>query len=426
LLIRHFSTDDISGGAAIAAYRLHNALREARHDSRMYVRNKRSDDPAVVALQWRQTESVFKRMINRLSSVKGRGLSADYEFSFDHPCDLDLEPVLKPDAKAQSINCLHWVNRLLDVRNIRTIYDHFRTPMVWVIHDLAPVTGGCHYSVGCNGYTAECGACPRLGSNDRKDLSHKTWSRKRELLSGLPICFVAPSSWGERRVRESSLFPDARVARIPLPMNTEVFRPLEKEIARKVLRLPSGERILMFGATYLRDGRKGTDRLLAALHQLREMIGTQKNMDSIKIRVLIVGANGRELLSKIPFEAVYTGTIHDELLMALAYQAADVFICPSLDDSGPMMISESMLCGTPVVAFDTGIAPDIIEHGKNGYLASLGDAQDLARGMLSLLIEPKIEDFARRARRKAEQMHAPAEIARQHVELYQSLMAERA
>ncbi len=423
-MIRHFSTEDISGGAAIAAHRLHSALREAEQDSRMYVRNKRSDDPSVVSLQWRQTESVFRRVVKRLPAIQPPRVSADYEFSFDLPCDIDLEPVLKESPKTQSINCLHWLNRLLDVRSIRMIYDHFLTPLVWVIHDLAPVTGGCHYSFGCQGYTAECGACPRLASNDRDDLSHKNWRRKREMLSRLPICFVAPSSWGERRVRESSLFREARVARIPLPMNTDVFRPLEKEIARKVLRLSPDDRILMFGATYLQDQRKGTPQLLAALQQLREMIESQKNIDSAEIKILIVGANGRELLSRIPFEGIYTGPIHDELLMALAYQAADVFICPSLDDSGPMMISESMLCGTPVVAFDTGIAPDIIEHERNGYLAALGDSQDLARGILSLLIEPEIQEYARRARRKAEQMHAPAEIARQHVALYQSLLSE--
>ena len=63
------------------------------------------------------------------------------------------------------------------------------------------------------------------------------------------------------------------------------------------------------------------------------------------------------------------------------YSVAHLFVIPSLQDNLPNTIIESMLCGTPVVGFDTGGIPEMIEHKKNGYLAEYKSSEDLAAGM---------------------------------------------
>ncbi len=427
MLIRHFSTDDIDGGAAMAAFRVHSALRESGHQSQMIVRRKLSDDDDVIQLPplahslWSRE---WKRIKRRIPGLKAREIKADYTFNFHHPPEVDLQNILNLTPSGKEIICLHWINGLLDAPSIRRIYDHFRAPLVWVIHDLEPFTGGCHYSFGCDGYTKQCGGCPRIGSTNSEDLSRQIWLNKRKYLSDIPICFVAPSSWGEKRARESSLFRHARIERIPYAMNTRVFRPFSQHAAREVMRLPQDKKIILFGATYLEDRRKGVDYLIRAFDILVSLIDAGRQAHKLQrndIFLLAVGLNGKGLMQRLPFAGRYIGRISDELMMALAYQSADIFVTPSLDDSAPNMVSEAMLCETPVVAFDGTGASDLVQTMKTGYLTVKGDANDLAQGIHMLLTTESIQTMRKSASKVATEIHSPSLVAMRHAELYKSL-----
>ncbi|MDR2041368.1 MAG: glycosyltransferase [Tannerella sp.] len=67
--------------------------------------------------------------------------------------------------------------------------------------------------------------------------------------------------------------------------------------------------------------------------------------------------------------------------MVKAFNAATLFVCPTLEDSGPGILGQAMLCGLPTVAFATGAAVDLIRTGHTGYLAELGNSADLAKGI---------------------------------------------
>jgi len=71
--------------------------------------------------------------------------------------------------------------------------------------------------------------------------------------------------------------------------------------------------------------------------------------------------------------------------LARCYAAADVFACPSIEDSGPMMINESMMSGTPVVAFRMGVVEDLLEDGSTGRIVPLGDVSAYARALADVL-----------------------------------------
>ncbi|MFP3802939.1 glycosyltransferase, partial [Paraburkholderia sp. SIMBA_027] len=73
--------------------------------------------------------------------------------------------------------------------------------------------------------------------------------------------------------------------------------------------------------------------------------------------------------------------IKDYRLLALLYQAADLFVNSSIEDSGPMMVSEALACGTPVVGFDTGVLTNMIIDNYKGYKAPLKDSKKLAEGI---------------------------------------------
>ena len=418
--ILHFSSGDITGGAAKAAYRLHTALRETGHDSQMIVLRKKSDDDTVTQApppKPRPWASRLERLLRRQPPT------AHYTFNFDPRPPINLPLLLAGQTQSPDAVCLHWINGLLDVRAIRGLYDYFRCPIVWVMADQEPLTGGCHYSFGCEGFTRECGNCPQLTPSHAYDQSRVVWRRKKELLADLPICFVAPTSWGREKLRQSSLFHHDRCDLIPYPVDPLIFRPIEQRIARDLLHLPQDKKIIFFGATYLEDRRKGMTLLLEALTEARarfEFSAIQPD----DVFLLVAGLNGNQLMSELPFAGKYIGQLYDDLALALAYQAADIFVCPSVEDAGPMMIPEAMMCGTPVVAFNAGGAPDLIESGQTGYLANLADPSDLANGIAGLLEADNgsaIRGFAQLAARNR---HSPNHVANLYSELFHSLICE--
>ncbi|MEY3284048.1 MAG: hypothetical protein RIR86_2061 [Acidobacteriota bacterium] len=412
MLINHYSTVDTKGGAALAALRLHRALREAGAASTLYVREKLGQEAGVERVPPLQ-ENRFLHRLRRLT--RGHRPVPTYTFNLDERPRISIDRFLATHAEgAPTVSVIHWVDDFLDIASIRRLIDHFRGPLVWMIHDLEPLTGGCHYSFGCQKYLTECGACPQLGSADPHDRANRNWRRRRDLLADQKICFIAPTSWGEARIRESSLFGQARIARIPLPIDSRIFRPYARQVARDLLHLPAAAPVLLCGASYVDDPRKGMRELVRALH----LLSPEKCGD---LHILLVGLNGECWSQELPWPVHYLGEVFDPLLMALAYQSADIFLCPSLADSGPMMIPESLLCGTPVVAFPTGGAPDWIEHGVNGYLARFGDAADFAAG-IELLLTLDREIVARSARSSVEDLHRPDLIARQHLQLYRELL----
>ena len=414
LRICHFSSDERQGGAAAAAFRLHRALLDAGTDSRLYVREKRSNDPTV----WQVPPRVVSPWRDRAERWLRRSppTSPAYTFNLDEPPRVDLTQFLAQPA-GETVLIFHWVDRFLDVPAIHRLARHCRGPLLWVLHDQEPLTGGCHYSFGCEGYRHACGGCPQLASGQERDRSRRTWERKRDLLATLPLTFLAPTSWGEARVRESGLFGRHRVERIPLPLDSDLFRPLSRRTAREVLRLPEEPILLFFGASYLDDRRKGLDHLRAALGKLTVA-------PSVQLRLLIAGERGRALVDDLPFPVDFLGPVRDPLLMALSYQAADFFVCPTLADSGPLMIPEAMLCERPVVAYRMGGAADWILPGETGFLAEEADPSALAQAIEAMLQADR-ESMGRAARTHALSLHEPSRVATRHLALYQDLLAQQ-
>jgi glycosyltransferase involved in cell wall biosynthesis len=402
LRILHFSTGDSAGGAAQAALRLHAALADAGHDSRMIVRQKGSGRADV--LETPAYLNPWRARARRL--LRRRPPTAPPAFN------LDVTPDIRRDlfysAGDVDVIVLHSITRLLTVREIRSVHEHYRAPLVWALADQAPLTGGCHYSYDCDGYTTRCGRCPQLGSEREDDRSRTVLERRLELLSPLPIVFVAASSGVEDWVRRSAAFGSHRVERIPAITDDRVFRPFDRRAARDLLEVPQDASVVLLGAGSLVHPRKGVvEYALPALRLL----------DEPRLYVLAVGARGDELDLPCPGRAL--GPLSDPVAIALGYQAADVYLCPTVADAGPLMIPESLLCGTPVVAFDVGYAVDLVRDGETGYVVRTRDPGDLAAALRELLAR---SGEMRDACRAAAAHHAPARVVDAHVRLYRSLL----
>lgn len=413
----HLSTHDIKGGAAQATYRIHALLSEAGHRSVMAVRRKTSTDPNVISVGIRSLRKCsWPERIERVRSRLAGGYRVESRPMFTFNRNLapvpDWESVLKVLPRPDVV-VLHWITGLMTVADIRRLAELVRCPIIWLLMDMEPITGGCHYAGVCERFQRECADCPQLRNGRRGDWARRTWHEKRRQLAGLPITFVAPTKWLADRLTRSGLFRGHPVVHIPLPLNPRM-QPLEKPIARKILGLSTDKKIVMVGSHNLKSPRKGMDCLLAAA-RLLAMSGDARN-----IEFLIVGSNGSELSRKLPFPSQTMGYVHDDIVLSLAYQSADVFACPSLEDAGPMMVSQAMRCGTPVVAFDTGIVPELLASGDGGRMAQRGDVEGFARGLKEMLADDG--RAGQRAEEIAVRHHDPKRIAREYRDLFEKLV----
>jgi glycosyltransferase involved in cell wall biosynthesis len=252
-------------------------------------------------------------------------------------------------------------------------------PIFFYMADFGPLTGGCHYSWDCKGYENQCGNCPGIYSNKANDLTHQNFMLKKKYIEKTNITPVVASSWQFKKLLESNLYADKPKYNILLPINENLFIPIDKLSARKSLGLPIGKNIIYSGSTYVLEERKGYKQFVKGLNYLYENNSKEFNDN---IHVLYSGNTGEDFISGIPYSNTILPYVdYNELYMI--YNAIDIFASTSLQDAGPTMINQSMMCGTPVVSFKMGVALDLIDEGVTGYLADMLDFKSLANGIKS-------------------------------------------
>jgi glycosyltransferase involved in cell wall biosynthesis len=318
----------------------------------------------------------------------------------------------KDQIRSADIIYLHWINGgFLNLRSIRKLAK-LNKPIIFFLHDMWAITGGCHHSFQCEKYQAGCEACQVFSGRKAKDLSKMGFQRKAVLFSGFNnLYFVSPSKWLYQCTKNSKLTFEKPVFHIPNFIDKDFFKPFDKTIAKRILNIDIAYKVICFGAVSVDSPYKGFSYLTDALNILN------KELVNEKIMVLVFGDFPQKRLSDIPFEARIMGKLRDELSTLIVYNASDVFLAPSLADNLPTTVMESMCCGTPVVGFDVGGIPDLIQHKENGYLAKYQDSDDLAKGIVYCL--------KNEIKGKLKTIFEPANIIKMHVDLIKVILTEK-
>jgi len=213
-------------------------------------------------------------------------------------------------------------------------------------------------------------------------------------------------------VKESPLLSRFPLTVIPYGLDTDVFMPRPKKAARLQLGLPQDASIILFVAASVRVRRKGLDLLARALSQ---------PLRGDDVYLVSVG-NGQPDL-RIPVPHQHIGKINNDDLLSQVYSAADIFVCPSLQDNLPNTVLEAMACGTPVVAFDAGGIPDMVRPEVTGLLAPTGDAEALRAAIINLLRDPTRRAAMAAACRSTAVREYTLEVqAHRHTELYETAL----
>ena len=417
--IVHISTSDSGGGAFRAAYRLHTGLRRLGHDSKMLVMRKGTADEHVISFKPRY--DFLGKMQRRMRS---RRIWRDYE-KYRPALPSGIEPfsddrsehageVVRQLPECDLIN-LHWVGGFLDHQSFFAAYPK-HVPLVWRMADMGAMTGGCHYTQGCEKFTAKCGACPQLGSRDEHDLSREVWTRKDRALSmvgsgGMHI--VGTSRWIAAEAKRSSLLGRFPVSVIPNGLDVEEFAPRDKGFSRDLWNIPRDARVVLFAAESVANVRKGFRHLADALAGMRQ---------TPNLLLVSVGGGKCELPAGLPHLAL--GRVTNDRMLSTIYTAADVFVIPSLQESFGQTVIESLACGTPVAGFASGGIPDMVRPGETGWLAPTGDTAALRDAIATALSDDDRRiAMSARCRAVAAEEYSLDVQARAYEELYQTLVA---
>lgn len=407
----HLSTYDLFGGAAKSAFRLHEALVESGLDSTMLVRRRDSQradvkepEGAVMKL-WLRAQRRSDRLPLWFKGDRAALFSPGWV-----PDGLGRQlQVLRPD-----IIHLHWVaDGFFQVESLRKI----GVPIIWTMHDMWPFTGGCHFSGSCQNFVRECGRCPLLNSKKENDLSRAGWARRRRAGEGKKVQYVAPSRWLAGGGRESSLLREAEISVIPYGIDTGIFAPGDRAAARRRWGLPPHKRLLLAGSAQLGDPRKGFAQFRQSMQLFRGLPG------ATDVEVVLFGGDAPAAAELKEFNVHYLGVIPNDAAMASVFAAADIFVAPSLEDNLPNTVIEAMAAGVPVVAYDAGGIPEIVDHGVTGLLAPVGQPAQLTAAFSRLVNDPEfLRACGQRAREKALRTFAKQDAARAYRELYAQLL----
>lgn len=223
---------------------------------------------------------------------------------------------------------------------------------VWTLHDCWSFTGHCpHFDmIGCDKWRKGCYKCPQFNNYPRSlfDNSKYMYKFKREWFTGVKnMTIVTPSEWLAGFVKQSFL-GDYPVKVINNGIDLNIFKPTESDFRKKYA---LENKYIVLGVAFGWDKRKGLDVFC-------EMA---QRFDSEKFQIVLVGTD-ENIDRNLPKNIISIHRTENQKELAEIYTAADVFANPTREENYPTVNMECIACGTPIVTFNTGGSPEILDE----------------------------------------------------------------
>lgn len=430
MLVNHFNSL-LDGGAATAARRLHDELLKSGVESRFHYSASQDRGPELdrsfIATRWQgrglpqDVRSAVEFRVNRhrfKRTLRGRPEGHEIFTSPRGSAHTPFPPVGYPVRPDQTdIIHLHWIAKFLDYTSFFGSLDSDQ-PIVWTLHDMNALTGGCHFVDGCQKFRTGCGTCPQLNRPMPDDVSRRFFAEKLAAVEGKNLHIVAPSRWLLDAAESSPLLAGAKsFSHIPYGISANQYYPMDRREARARLGIDPDVMLFCFGAMDVKSRRKGAHQMMRALDQLSGLRGVEG---------LVFGSGElNEPRAGIP-KIHQIGSLQGTLAQRTVYSAADAFVLPSLEDNLPLTGLEAMACGTPVVGFAAGGIPDYVIGEKTGLLAKTGDAEELGQQLRRLVTDRAMAHaMGRSARHMIESRFAADQEAKAYHSLYEELLGTK-
>lgn len=400
------NTYDIGGGAEKVALGLQQAYRKHGHDARLYVRYRRTKEPAIFEIDpyigtklWAPVCQLLETRVRNLPFFRGQYRIIDLLRQLSWPSRWQnvwrgTDNFRNPSTHNLLNSSADWQPELIHAHNLHGDYfDLFalpllsqKVPVVWTLHDTWALTGHCCYFMECERWKVGCGVCPDLKrpSTIRKDGSAENWQNKQCIYAQSRLAIATPSHWLMNNVKQSQIMQPVEAKVIPNGIDLKIFHPnMEKKKLRAELDLPEDAFIGVYSAFSGAGYNPYKD-----FHTIRESTKNLKERN-IPQKWILVCIGGDAVVDQESY-IHYTGYLSDSDVVAKYYQCADVLLHAAHAENFPLVILEAMACGIPVIATRIGGIPEQVIDGENGFLVPRGDSDLMAERFLYLMDHPDI------------------------------------
>lgn len=371
------STPDINQASGIIAYDLCLGLRKyTKCDIVVYATNSNDAISYSNKLLYYQ-----KKVLGKLRSKLGLNrVKTDpnyYFFDLNQRRKLINQKRLRKQMDGVDLVIAYFANNFFTPSDLKEIQRIYHVPIVLIMADMIHITGGCHFSWDCEGYTKLCEDCPAILNDKFKGIAHDNLVHNQRLYKDMDIKLIALSGQDYHKAVQSTLFKEKSVEHIFGGIDRSTFFKMRnRNELRNKYGVENDEFTILYGATNIVEERKGFNYFVETLEYY-------KNSEFSKdITVILIGnGSAGDIISSLGFRIISLGYLKDYNTLSEVINVADVFCVTSIQDSGPMMINQAICCGTPVLSFNVGVASDLIQDGKTGFLANSRDSYSLSQSL---------------------------------------------
>ena len=386
-----FNTFVDNGGAAIATLRIKNSIDSSKFNLQLFVLNNKrfyTNDTIVLKFLKFFNLSTLLNLFDKLFLIKYTNRKRQI---FSNSRALNL---ISKTTKNYNLDIVHlfWVSGgLLNISDLNLI----QKPIIWTLHDMYPMTGGCHYDEECNKFKSHCGNCPILNSNNKFDLSFINLSLKIKHWKNLDFHIVGTSKWISDQASQSTIFKNFPVYTIANPIDTDLFKPFDKTYAKNFFNFSNKKLHILFSAHgALSDKRKGVKLLIDAINLLDE----KNELKNVELTILGSHIHHNKIATRCKINHIpFIANEHSRILL---YSASDILIAPSLQENLSNTVMEALSCGLPVIAFKVGGMSDLIVNYENGILVEKIDfnllSEQIQFSLINSIWRKNASLFARR------------------------------
>ena len=380
------STGDTNGAYEIMC-KIASILIKDGHFVKMLVKEKIKKENYIVKYNKTSKNSYFDRIISKfLSKPKKREIQSLKEYSFESydesSTNLDIKQVIRQIGFIPEYTFVGMTPNFANSTDLLNLYKTTNTSIYNITVDMNHFTGGCHFAWDCNKFTTSCDQnCPALISG--KKGASENFKLKFKNAKDANFKIIAGSGWTLDQAKRSAIYSNQHtIYNINSVIDMKILNNSKRHIAKDIFDFDSKKKYILIGSQNLTNVRKGFQYFIDSLVDLESELNNKEIQNTV---IVAVSRSIPEELKNIRFEVKTVDFIKDYRLLSLLYQAVDIYVNSSIEDSGPMMVSEAMACGTPVVGFDMGVVHNMVITGVNGYKAVNKDSRDLSNGIKQIL-----------------------------------------
>lgn len=381
------SSCKLSIGPAVIAKQYYDAFLQQGYETDLLLKYPEKEHPEYLyVVDDNYGKSLLTRIRNKIIKLinrKWRIADNSYHFFYTKekyppvPAKLVVNKIKK---KYDLVLIVFW-QELLSFKTIQKIYNKSHCQIHFIGVDYSQMSGGCHFTLSCDHYKTGCGECPALKKTIKNDFT--LWNVKyRERVYNRVKPIVYGNKYMQKYYSSSYLLKNANCELLTsMIIDTDVFKPLDQKELRTKYKIPAKKKyVLLFGSQDLDNPKKGVIFLLESLSFLSKTIIVENE----EIMVVMVGRGFDRIKDRIPFDSIGIDYVPLEKLPEI-YSMSTCFICPSIDDAGPMMVNQSLCCGTPVVGFEIGSVMQVVKNKGTGISVPVKNTQKLAEGIQCIL-----------------------------------------